>query len=87
MIKEKSQRKARFREVKQKEPDFINRIELAHHLQCSTDALDDFIENGTVPRPHARPGERHAIWRRDHYLIFKETGHWPREAFTPSPRA
>jgi hypothetical protein len=63
------------------EPDFIGKSELARHLCCDVGTIDDWIVAGSIPPPHARPGARHPIWRRDHYRAFVETGEWPRAAY------
>lgn len=63
------------------EPVFISKTEIAAHLGCDTKTIDEWIKEGTVPRPHSRPGERFAVWRRAHWNTYVETGSWPSEAF------
>ena len=77
-VKARSRRRAKYKAM---EPDFINKTELAHHLQCDSSTIDTWIVDGTIPPPHARPGVNHPIWRRSHYKVFLETGEWPREAY------
>lgn len=71
----------RLREVKEKEPDFIGKAELARHLCCHVGTINDWIADGTIPPPHSRPGEKHAVWLRRHYEAFKKTREWPKEAY------
>lgn len=71
----------RYSSVKAQEPDFITKTELAHHLGCHISTLTDWIEDGSIPPPHSRPGDKHPIWLRRHYKEFVRTGKWPREAF------
>jgi hypothetical protein len=75
------ERAQRFHKINSMEPDFITKLELARHLCCSTTAIDDWIEHGTIPYPRSRPGQRHPVWLRRHYKAYVETGEWPREAF------
>jgi hypothetical protein len=71
----------KIRAIREKEPDFISKTELAHHYQCHMGSIDDWIVDGTIPPPYARPGIKHPIWLRKHYNKFRETGEWPKEAF------
>ncbi len=67
--------------IKNLEPDFITKTELAKHLGCHGSSIDLWVAAGKLPPPHSRPGEKHAIWLRRHYAIFRDTGKWPREAW------
>ena len=61
--------------------DFITKAELAIHLGCAICTIDGWIAKGTIPGPHSQPGIRHAIWLRRHYVKFRDTGRWPKEAY------
>lgn len=61
--------------------DFLSKTELANHLACSTQSLDNWIADGSLPPPHSRPGRNHAVWLREHYEHFKIYGNWPKEAW------
>lgn len=71
---------------KPNEPDFITKSELAFHTGASTGAIDEWIAKGVYPPPLARPGERHSMWLRKHYLVYRETGQWPSEAWPKALR-
>lgn len=71
----------RMKAIKDKEPDFIGKLELARNLCCHIQTINEWIFNGTVPPPHSRPGLNHPIWLRSHYRQFVETGSWPDEAW------
>ncbi len=75
----KTQRNKKIRSL---EPIFINKIELAHHLQCHVNSIDGWVANGTIPPPHSCPGVKHALWLRRHFTAFVESGVWPGEAWT-----
>ena len=67
------------------EPIFITKSELAHHLgHVATSTIDGWVRNGTIPPPHSRLGERSAIWLREHFREYVETGRWPESAFKRS---
>jgi hypothetical protein len=70
----------RMKSIRDKAPDFIGKAELAHHLQCHISTIDTWIEEGRIPPPHSRPGEKHPVWLRKHYEVYKGTGSWPRES-------
>jgi len=67
--------------IREGRPDFVGKTELAHHLQCDTGSINHWIADGLIPPPHSRPGEKHPLWRRDHYEEFVKMGRWPREAW------
>lgn len=71
----------RLKTIREKEPDFIGKTELAHHFQCHVNTINRWIADGTIPPPHCRPGDKHPIWLRKHYEAFRKTREWPREAF------
>ena len=71
----------RLKVVREKEPDFIGKAELAHHLQCHISTIDEWIADGTIPPPHSRPGDKHPIWLRRHYNAYRETRRWPKESW------
>lgn len=71
----------RMREIKEKDPDFIGKAELARHLQCHVSTIATWIEDGTIPPPWLRPGEKHPVWLRKHYEAFKQSRRWPEEAY------
>jgi hypothetical protein len=71
----------RMKALRDKEPDFMGKFELAHHLQCHIGTLNDWIADGTIPPPHSRPGTKHPVWLRKHYEVFKKTRAWPKEAY------
>jgi predicted DNA-binding transcriptional regulator AlpA len=79
--KEKKPRKPRTVRRKVLNPTFISKVELAQDMGCSTQAIDDWIELGSFPPPHSRPGARHTIWLRKHYDEYVKTRHWPKEAY------
>jgi hypothetical protein len=76
-------RKPRHRAIKEQEPDFISKAELAHHLRCHISTIDEWIANGTIPAPHSRPGDKHPIWLRRHYNAYRDgkEKRWPKEAW------
>lgn len=76
---------ARYKVIKEMEPDFISKAELARHLCCHVQTITGWISDGTIPPPHSAPGLSHPIWLRRHYRAFVETGQWPDEAW-PSRR-
>jgi hypothetical protein len=71
----------RLKAVKDLEPDFIGKMELAHHLQCHVSTIDEWVADGTIPPPHSRPGVKHPIWLRRHYKVFRDTGEWPKDSW------
>jgi hypothetical protein len=79
--KVQSRRPARLRKIPDLEPDFIGKVELAHHLQCHINTIDGWIEEGRIPPPHSWPGERHPIWLRRYYNVYRDTGEWPKDAW------
>ena len=76
----KKQRNLRHHKLREIEPDFITKFELAQHLGCAVGTIDEWVENGTIPRPHSKPGKRHPVWLRKHYKIYRDTGRWPKES-------
>ncbi len=76
-----AQKTIRLKTIKELEPDFIGKAELARQLCCHINTLNDWIAKGTIPPPHSRPGVKHPVWLRKHYRIYRETGQWPRAAF------
>ncbi|MBU6429646.1 MAG: hypothetical protein KGR26_11580 [Cyanobacteria bacterium REEB65] len=74
-------RTERLKRVKDLEPDFIGKAELARHLCCHINSIDLWIYDGTIPPPHSYPGTKHPVWLRKHYHLFRETGKWPAAAF------
>ena len=80
-----SKRKApRLRAIKEKESDFIGKVELAHHLQCHMSTIDEWIADGTIPPPHSRPGDQHPNLARRHYNAYRDgkEKRWPKEAWS-----
>ncbi len=67
--------------VKAIEPDFIGKAELARHLCCHGNTIDNWIGDGTIPPPHYWPGPKHPLWLRKWYVAFRDTGKWPKEAW------
>lgn len=64
------------------QPEFITKTEIALHLGVSDlSTIDAWVREGSIPRPHSRPGVRFAVWRRKHWNAYVETGSWPSEAF------
>jgi hypothetical protein len=64
------------------EPLFLTKNQLAYHMgEADPGTIDRWVEDGTVPPPHSRPGERTQLWRRDHFNAFVATGRWPAEAW------
>ena len=76
----KKPRNPRKHKIRSLEPDFITKCELAQHLGCAVGTIDKWIEEGTVPPPHSKPGERHPVWLRKHYVAYRDTRRWPKEA-------
>jgi hypothetical protein len=62
------------RSIKQVERDFIDRVELAHHLGCHPRTIERWIAAGLLPPPHYRFSDRHPVWLRRHYKAFVATG-------------
>jgi predicted DNA-binding transcriptional regulator AlpA len=77
--RKRSERNHRIRQI---EPDFITKVELAHHMGCAVSTIDNWVKEGTIPSPYASPGTRHQVWLRKHYKHFRDTGTWPREAYS-----
>lgn len=71
----------KLRAIREKQPDFVGKAELAHHLGCHINTINRWIRKGTIPGPHFRPGGKHPLWLRKHYEAFIRTGEWPAEAF------
>jgi glutamate-1-semialdehyde aminotransferase len=63
-------------------PIFIKKSEIAALMDVAdTKTIDSWIANGGFPKPHSRPGERHAVWLRKHWNSYVENGEWPKEAW------
>lgn len=60
---------------------FVTSADLAHHMKCSRVTLKRWIADGVVPRPHSCPGERHSLWKREHWEAFVASGRWPDAAW------
>ena len=61
---------------------FIDKGQLAHELADAAPAsIDEWIADGTIPPPHSRPGERKAVWLREHFEYYVKHRQWPAEAF------
>ena len=71
---------------KLEEPDFITKSELAYHTGSSTETIDEWVAKGVYPPPRAKPGERHVMWLRRHYMAYKDTGEWPADAWPKAAR-
>lgn len=72
---------ARLSAIKDKEPDFIGKFELAKHLCCHIQTINEWIYDGTLPPPHSWPGVKHPVWLRRHYNHYLKAGKWPAEAW------
>ena len=71
---------------KEIQPDFIRATELVQRLGLSsTQELYEKVRKGDIPPWHSRIGERTALWRRDHYQQFYDTGFWPEAAWRHKP--
>jgi hypothetical protein len=77
----KKGRRSRYHRIKDMVPDFIGKHELARHLCVSTGTIDNWIYSGSIPAPHSRPSDRHPVWLRRHYNIYRDSGVWPKEAY------
>jgi len=71
----------RFKEAKDREPDFISKFELARNLCCHVNTLATWIAEGTIPPPWSKPGSKRPVWLRKHYNVFKRTRKWPEAAY------
>jgi uncharacterized protein YeaC (DUF1315 family) len=61
---------------------FMTKSQLAFAMgEVDTQTVDQWIARGTVPPPHSRPGSNTALWLREHFDHYVETGRWPKEAF------
>lgn len=64
------------------EPVFITKTEIGTHLGVGNlDTIDTWIGKGQFPPPHSRPGERFAVWLRQHWKFYVDNGEWPKEAW------
>jgi hypothetical protein len=76
-----SLKRPKLKSIRDDEPEFIGKFELAHHLGANISSLNKWIANGTIPPAWFKPGIKHPVWRRDHFEELKRTGSWPRAAF------
>jgi hypothetical protein len=64
------------------EPVFVTKSQIAQMMGVGdTKTIDSWIASGSFPPPHSRPGPRHAVWLRKHWLAYVENGEWPKEAW------
>lgn len=64
------------------EPLFITKAQIAHHMgEADPSTIDRWVEDGTFPPPHSRPGERTTVWLRAHFTHYVEHRRWPAEAW------
>lgn len=78
-------KQTRLQAMRDEPAEFVGKRELAHHLQGDIASIGDWIAKGTVPPPWFRPGDRHPLWKRDHFDHLVKTGSWPRAAFHQRP--
>jgi hypothetical protein len=74
-------RNPRKHKIRQIEPDFVTKFELAQHLGCAVGTIDGWVKEGTIPQPHSSPGKRHQVWLHKHYVVYRDTVRWPKESW------
>jgi hypothetical protein len=79
--KHDQRKKITLREIRDQPSDFVGKFELAHYYQAHIQSVGKWIKAGKIPPPFDQPGERHPVWKREHYEEYKRTGSWPEAAW------